>query len=67
MSVKYCALITEFIGNMGAPNNVCASSSVRLALAVATFVFGLLEGGISCWKSRVDRLIAFGKEQSPDP
>jgi hypothetical protein len=48
IEVKYCGLITEVIGNAGIPGN---AYNVRVALAISTFMFGLLEGGISCWKS----------------
>ena len=50
-TVKYCALISEVIGNVGIPNNACNSYELRIVLATVTFVFGLLEGGMSCWKT----------------
>lgn len=58
-AVKYCGLITEVIGNIGLP---CTTLEVRIVLAVSTFLFGLLEGGISYWKYR-DRQPLDGKSQ----
>ena len=49
--VKYSGLVTEVIGNAGVSGVGGGISNVRIALAISTFIFGLLEGGISCWES----------------
>lgn len=56
MEVKYCGLITEVIGNAGLPGVGANTPNVRVALAISTLMFGLLEGGISCWKSTNEKM-----------
>lgn len=53
MEVKYCGLVTEAIGNAGLPST---GANVRVALAISTLMFGLLEGCINCWKSVNEKL-----------
>lgn len=53
VKVKYCALLSELVGNVCVTNNQTKSNDVHTALAVSTFVFGLLEGGACYWKSRI--------------
>jgi len=44
MRVKYCGLISEFMGNIAPfPGDI---ATVRIALAVMTLIFGILEGAI---------------------
>ena len=52
MKVKYLGLISEVLGNIDLSSS---SPNVSIALAISTLVFGLLEGGISYWKSRKER------------
>ena len=54
MSVKYSGLLSEVIANVGLGRNCLGPApEIQLALGILTFVFGLFEGGISCWESRV--------------
>jgi hypothetical protein len=52
--VKYFGLLSEVIANVGfRGNSLGANPEIQLALGILTFIFGLFEGGISCWESRV--------------
>jgi hypothetical protein len=56
MEVKYCGLVTEAIGNTSLPSTGGNTANVRVALAISTLMFGLLEGFITCWKSVNEKL-----------
>ena len=54
MIVKCCGLLSEMISNVSfAWTNFRGAQEMQLAFGILVFVFGLLEGILSCYESRV--------------
>jgi len=50
---KYISLLSELFANLGVFCNGRCGTETQIALAILIFVFGILEGGAICWKSRL--------------